>query len=88
MKHAKQPEATAQSEAKRHHAPRPIEVPAGKQMRSAAHVCARFDISRPTLWRWIKSGRFPAPTKMGSLTKWSDATLDEAQANLAVGAGR
>ncbi len=26
----------------------------------------RFGISDVTLWRWVKAGKFPAPTKLGS----------------------
>lgn len=28
-------------------------------------VCTLFGISKPTAWRWVKSGRLPAPKRLG-----------------------
>ncbi|MCY4453731.1 MAG: helix-turn-helix domain-containing protein [Immundisolibacterales bacterium] len=36
-------------------------------------VCRRLDISRPSLYRLLKAGRFPAPTYPGGMKspRWS-----------------
>ncbi|MCW5603412.1 MAG: AlpA family phage regulatory protein, partial [Burkholderiales bacterium] len=28
-------------------------------------VCTLLGISRPTAWRWVKSGRLPTPRRLG-----------------------
>lgn len=33
-------------------------------------VCALFGISAPTVWRWARTGRLPAPIKHGGVTAW------------------
>lgn len=34
-------------------------------------VAGRYGISDPTVWRWVKSGRLPAPVKIGpNTTAW------------------
>ena len=38
-------------------------------------VCALFGISGPTVWRWAKSGRLPAPHKRGGVTTWRAGDL-------------
>lgn len=41
-------------------------------------VLARVDISRRTLWRWIKKGLFPAPVAVGpNAVRWRSDELDE-----------
>lgn len=43
---------------------------------SAKQVCLRYSISQPTLWRWVKLGRFPSPVKIGpNTTRWRVADL-------------
>ena len=32
-------------------------------------------VSRATLWRWISSGRFPKPIKLGAITAWLAADV-------------
>lgn len=27
-------------------------------------------VSAPTLWRWVKEGKFPPPRKLGRITVW------------------
>lgn len=29
-------------------------------------IARRYSISRPTVWRWIKEGKFPKPIRLGS----------------------
>jgi predicted DNA-binding transcriptional regulator AlpA len=33
-------------------------------------------VSRITIWRWVKAGRFPAPLKVGNLTFWRAAEIE------------
>jgi predicted DNA-binding transcriptional regulator AlpA len=35
-----------------------------------ATVRALFDCSVPTVWRWAKNGRLPAPVRVGGVTGW------------------
>jgi prophage regulatory protein len=40
----------------------------------AAH---RYGISRPTIWRWVKNGKFPKPIKLSTgSTRWRLADLE------------
>lgn len=34
-----------------------------------------FSISSPTVWRWSKSGRLPAPIKISGITAWQVGSL-------------
>lgn len=39
-------------------------------------AASRYGISRPTIWRWVNEGRFPAPVKLGpGITRWRLADL-------------
>jgi len=43
-------------------------------------VCARIKVSRATVYRWVKTGNFPAPTKLNgasqqSAARWSEQAL-------------
>lgn len=43
-------------------------------------VAALNDISAPTVWRWVKAGRLPAPRKAGpNTTVWSVGELRRAR---------
>lgn len=33
-------------------------------------VSALFDCSVPTVWRWARTGRLPAPLRVGGVTGW------------------
>lgn len=37
----------------------------GRRLISWAAVCERVGRNRSTIWRWVKSGRFPAPFEVG-----------------------
>ena len=40
-------------------------------------VGARYKVSRPTVWRWVRIGHLPPPEAIGPNTKrWRVATLD------------
>lgn len=41
-------------------------------------VARRYDISRPTIWRWVKQGQFPQPTKLScGASRWRVADLEQ-----------
>jgi predicted DNA-binding transcriptional regulator AlpA len=42
-----------------------------------ATICERLEISRITLWRWVRAGNFPAPIYPGPNTKrWTEQMYD------------
>jgi predicted DNA-binding transcriptional regulator AlpA len=43
-------------------------------------VAALFSVSLPTVWRWSRDGRLPAPTKRGGVTLWNVGALRQAMA--------
>lgn len=37
----------------------------------------RYRVSRPTIWRWARNGKFPKPIKLGAgSTRWRSADLE------------
>ncbi|WP_240036550.1 helix-turn-helix transcriptional regulator [Halomonas urmiana] len=45
---------------------------------SVRQTAARFSVSVPTIWRWVKEKRFPVPVKLGpSCTRWSVDDLEK-----------
>lgn len=39
-------------------------------------VAIRYDVSRPTIWRWVKRGNFPQPVKLSNgATRWRISDL-------------
>ena len=46
------------------------------------NVCARYGLSRSTLYAWIKQGTFPAPLKLGPrASAWALADLEQWERN-------
>ncbi len=44
-------------------------------------VAARYESSRATVWRWVKTGQFPQPVKLGAgTTRWRLADLEQWEA--------
>jgi prophage regulatory protein len=40
-------------------------------------ICSTTGKSRSTIWRWVRSGHFPEPVKLGPNTvAWTQAQLD------------
>lgn len=40
-------------------------------------IAERYDISRSTIWRWVKEDRFPRPIKLGpASTRWLITDLE------------
>lgn len=50
-----------------------------QMMLDAGSVCARYDMSKTTLWRWVKSGKFPAPRRRMDVGKrlWVKVEIDK-----------
>lgn len=48
-------------------------------------VAALFSVSVPTVWRWARDGRLPAPTKRGGVTLWNVGALRAAMAEAGEG---
>ena len=42
----------------------------------------RYGISRPTIWRWLKKGKFPRPKKLLGSTRWKLEDLEIWEDNL------
>ncbi|WP_449101931.1 helix-turn-helix transcriptional regulator [Pseudomonas extremaustralis] len=38
---------------------------------TTAQVCAKYQVSRTTWWRWSKSPGFPVPMRFGRSVRWS-----------------
>lgn len=36
-----------------------------------------LNISRATIYRWVKRKQFPAPTKLGGISVWSRKDIEE-----------
>lgn len=54
-----------------------------RRLLSAKQVMVLMGWSRPTLWRRVRAGKFPAPVKTGANNiSWYDDEVAEAQANL------
>lgn len=40
-------------------------------------VAIRYNVSRPTIWRWVKNGQFPKPIKLGmGSSRWRLTDLE------------
>lgn len=40
-------------------------------------VLEMLGVSRVTLWKYIRDGKFPAPIKIGATRFWDEAEVDE-----------
>lgn len=46
-------------------------------------VAKRYNISRPTIWRWVKNEKFPRPIKLGEgSTRWRLSDLERWELSL------
>ncbi|PAU81051.1 AlpA family transcriptional regulator [Halovibrio salipaludis] len=44
---------------------------------SDKQVSERYDVSRATVWRWVRNGAFPSPIKItAGCTRWKLADLE------------
>ena len=40
-------------------------------------AAVRYGVSRPTIWRWTRNGKFPKPVKLGAgSTRWRSSDLE------------
>jgi predicted DNA-binding transcriptional regulator AlpA len=47
------------------------------QLASAPGRAGMLPVSAPTIWRWVKLGRFPAPIRLGpQITAWPLEAVD------------
>lgn len=50
-------------------------------------VAIRYSVSVPTIWRWLKLGKFPSPCRIGcDSTRWAVSDLDAHDQRLMQGA--
>lgn len=42
-----------------------------------AEVKAMTGVSKATIYRWTKTGKFPAPAKIGGIARWSRTEVSE-----------
>lgn len=49
-------------------------------------LAERYGVSRVTIWRWARSGRLPAPVRLGAnTTRWRSDAVAEAERQAAGG---
>ncbi|MBT4129243.1 MAG: AlpA family phage regulatory protein [Candidatus Marinimicrobia bacterium] len=48
---------------------------------SDKQVANRFEVSRATVWRWVKEGLFPKPVKLSAgCTRWKLSDIEQWEA--------
>ncbi len=54
---------------------------------SDQQLARRYGVHRSTIWRWVKDGRFPAPTQLTTgTTRWNGGAVEQHEAKLTQGA--
>ena len=43
---------------------------------TAAQLCAKYQVSRATWWRWSKTPGFPAPIRFGRSVRWEPESVE------------
>jgi len=46
------------------------------QLATTPTTAGKLPVSKPTIWRWVKEGKFPKPFKMHGATVWDVAEVD------------
>ena len=54
-----------------------------KKFSDVKKVAHRYDCHPSSVWRWVAQRKFPKPVKIGGITRWIDAELDEHDAQAA-----
>ncbi len=52
------------------------------QLITIDEVRRRVPVSRTTLWRWSRSGKFPVPVRIGARAFWREADIEAFLARL------
>ena len=45
-------------------------------------VAVRYDCHPSSVWRWVVQEKLPKPIRIGGITRWIDAELDEHDARV------
>ena len=40
-------------------------------------LASQMEVSRATIWRWVKEGKLPSPVKINRCTRWSEREVQE-----------
>ncbi len=48
-----------------------------KKFSDVKAVAGRYDCHPSSIWRWVTQNKFPKPVKIGGITRWIDAELDD-----------
>jgi predicted DNA-binding transcriptional regulator AlpA len=59
-------------------------APPAVRLLAKAEVCAITGLSFPTIWKWMREGRFPRSRVVGGHSKWLSTDIDTWVINLAV----
>lgn len=52
-------------------------------------VARRYNVSRATIWRWVRIGVFPGPRRIGpATTRWDVADIERHEAETSANSGR
>jgi predicted DNA-binding transcriptional regulator AlpA len=55
----------------------------GQTWLTAKQVAARFNVSVPTLWRWVATGAFPKPIAVTQRScRWAESIILDAEKNM------
>lgn len=46
-----------------------------KQFYSDKSLATRYEVSRATIWRWVREGKLPNPVKINGSTRWRSEDL-------------
>ena len=53
-----------------------IDTPPNKRFVFRSELLERLSITYPTLWRWMRDGRFPTPQIIGGSNAWLESEVD------------
>lgn len=54
---------------------------------SDKHLSERYDVSRATIWRWVREGKFPSPVRITKgCTRWKLSDVEAWEADQEVSA--
>ncbi|TDT41498.1 AlpA family transcriptional regulator [Halospina denitrificans] len=47
-----------------------------KKYLSDSDNATRYGVSRQTVWRWVRQGKFPSPIRINGCTRWKLSDLE------------